>query len=82
MANTTGNKFGGRKKGTPNRLTKETRMLFKNFIYNEIENIEPLLNELEPQKRLEIIIKLLPYALPKIETVSHSTHEPFDLEIF
>ncbi len=37
MANTTGKKFGGRKKGTPNRLTKELRTILKNVLYNELE---------------------------------------------
>ena len=29
MANTTGLKYGGRQKGTPNRLTKELRAILK-----------------------------------------------------
>jgi hypothetical protein len=29
MANTTGKKYGGRQKGTPNKLTKELRTLLK-----------------------------------------------------
>ena len=36
MANTTGNKYGGREKGTPNRLTKELRTLLKNILYQEL----------------------------------------------
>jgi hypothetical protein len=81
MANTTGKKFGGRKKGTPNRLTKETRTLLKNIFYNEIENIESLLNELEAEKRLEIIIKFLPYILPKVNSTNYSTHEPIEWDM-
>ena len=81
MANTTGKKFGGRKKGTPNRLTKETRTLLKNIVYNEMENIEPLLNELETEKRLEIIVKFLPYVLPKVESVNLNKDEPMDWNI-
>ena len=33
MANTTGNKYGGRVKGTPNRLTKELRTVLKDIFY-------------------------------------------------
>ena len=44
MANTTGNKFGGRTKGTPNKLTKELRELLKNILYNEMEKIEEYLD--------------------------------------
>ena len=32
MANTTGQKHGGRKKGTPNRLTRELRTILKDVL--------------------------------------------------
>ena len=48
--NTTGKKYGGRKKGTPNKLTKELREVLKNVLYNEIENIEESLESLEPKE--------------------------------
>ena len=53
MANTTGKKYGGREKGTPNRLTKELRTILKDVLYNELERIEELLESLEPKERLE-----------------------------
>ena len=61
MANTTGKKYGGRKKGTPNKLTKELRSVLKEVIYNELENIEEQLNQLDPKQRVELVIKLMPY---------------------
>lgn len=78
MANTTGNKYGGRKKGTPNKLTKELRSVLKEVIYNELENIEEQLDELEPKQRLELVIKLMPYVFPKMESASHMINEPLD----
>lgn len=78
MANTTGNKFGGRTKGTPNKLTKELRTVLKNILYNEIEKIEDYLDLLEPKEKLETIIKLMPYILPKTSTISHTANEPLD----
>ena len=75
MANTTGNKFGGRTKGTPNKLTKELRELLKNILYNEMEKIEEYLDGLEPKEKLETIIKLMPYILPKTSTISHTVNE-------
>jgi hypothetical protein len=78
MANTTGKKYGGRQKGTPNRLTKELRTILKTVLYNELEKIEELLDSLEPKARLELVIKLIPFILPKVETVSHTYNEPFD----
>ena len=82
MANTTGKKFGGRQKGTPNRLTKELRTILKNVLYNELDNIEELLDSLEPKERLELVIKLIPFILPKVDKIGHTYNEPFDAGFF
>tara|TARA_B110000977_G_scaffold199957_1_gene288879 strand:+ start:27 stop:269 length:243 start_codon:yes stop_codon:yes gene_type:complete len=78
MANTTGNKYGGREKGTPNRMTKELRTLLKDILYQELEEIQERLELLKPKERLELLIKLMPYALPKVTSISHKTNEPLD----
>jgi hypothetical protein len=78
MANTTGIKHGGRQKGTPNKLTKELRSIMKEVIYNELENIEERLDQLEPKHRLELVVKLMPYVFPKMESASHKINEPLD----
>ena len=67
-----GIKYGGRKMGTPNKLTKELRSLLKEVVFNELENIDERLDELEPKQMLELVLKLTPYVFPKIETVSHN----------
>ena len=77
MANTTGIKYGGRTKGTPNRLTKEMRTILKNLLFTELENIEELMDSLDSKQRIELVIKLLPFILPK-ETVCHTYNEPVD----
>ena len=78
MANTTGNKYGGREKGTPNRITKELRSLLKDVLYEEIGALQERLDALNPKERVELLIKLMPYALPKVTSVSHTTNEPLD----
>ncbi|MDB4050980.1 hypothetical protein N9454_06860 [Flavobacteriaceae bacterium] len=78
MANTTGNKYGGRQKGTPNRMTKELRVLLKDILYQELEQLQERLELLEPKQRIELIIKLTPYILPKVNNISHTTNEPLD----
>lgn len=78
MANTTGNKYGGRQKGTPNRITKELRTLLKDILYQELEQVQERLELLEPKERIELLIKLMPYALPKVTSVPHTTNEPLD----
>ena len=78
MANTTGIKYGGRRKGTPNRITKELRTVLKDLLFEELQNIPDHLEKLNTKERLELIIKLLPYALPKVTSVSHTTNEPIE----
>jgi len=73
-----GIKTGGRQKGTPNKLTKELREVLKNVVYKQLESLDETLNELEPKERLEITIKLMAYALPKVQTISPTTNEPLD----
>ena len=70
MANTTGKKFGGRTKGTPNRTTSETKELIKDIVNKELEWLPKLLMKLEPNERINAIAKLLPYVLPKQQELS------------
>ncbi len=78
MANTTGIKHCGRQKGTPNKLTKEIRTVLKDLIYKELDEIKEHLDSLEPKQRIELVIKLIPYVLPKVESISHNTNVPLD----
>ena len=75
-------KTGGRVKGTPNKLTKEIRVVLKNIIAKEIENLPDLLKDLESRERLELLIKLMPFALPKVRDISYSVGEPLEMDIF
>ena len=78
MANTTGQKHGGRKKGTPNRLTRELRTILKDVLYQEMEQLEERLNDLDPKDRMHIILKLMPYVFPKVMDVQSTKDEPLD----
>ena len=77
-----GTKTGGRVKGTPNKLTKEIRAVLKNVMAEEIEALPQLLINLEPRERIEIVIKLMPFVVPKVKDVSHDSGEPFDFGVF
>lgn len=75
MANNTGKKYGGREPGTPNKLTKELRAVLKNVLHDEIELLPDHFCKLEPKDRLELLVKLLPFALPKVEPESYQIGE-------
>lgn len=74
-------KTGGRTKGTPNKLTKEIRQTLKNALADQMEEIPQLLSELPVEKRLDYLIKLMPYVLPKVEPVSMNKGEPVSYDI-
>tara|TARA_B100000768_G_C11204158_1_gene343071 strand:- start:282 stop:521 length:240 start_codon:yes stop_codon:yes gene_type:complete len=76
-----GEKTGGRTIGTPNKTTKEIRTVLKGVINNELQNIETLISEMTPKERLGIIIKLIPYVLPKVETVNATFGEPLNWDL-
>ena len=68
MANTTGKKFGGRQKGTPNKCTAQTKALLTDLIIGETDRIQEALSEVfESNKKdyLLIMARLLPYVIPK-----------------
>ena len=71
-------KTGGRIKGTPNKLTKELRSVLKNIICKELELLDQQLDQLEPKQRVELLIKLMPYVFPKLNSISYTSNEPID----
>jgi hypothetical protein len=66
-------KTGGRQKGTPNKTTSEARDILKQIIFKQIESLESDLEAMQPAERLAVIVKLIPYAIPKLKDVSSST---------
>lgn len=74
MANNTGKKFGGRKKGTPNKETKELRERISALLESEWETILRDLKTLTPKERIDTYTKLLEYSLPKLSR-AENTHE-------
>lgn len=60
-----GYKTGGRSKGTPNKLTQESKEILNCIVNKEIANLPKLLDELSPEKRAGILTRLMPYVIPK-----------------
>ena len=64
-----GRKTGGRKAGTPNKISGEMRLLLKQIISDELEALPATLEQLPGKERLEAVLKLMPFVLPKIESI-------------
>ena len=64
-----------RQKGTPNRITSATKGLISQLILGQTDRIQEALDEVfECNKReyLQIMVRLLPYVIPKATEVSPS----------
>lgn len=72
MANTTGQKFGGRKKGTPNKDTAQLRERIENLLEDNWDEILEDMKQLSPKDRIDTYTKLLEYALPKLSRMEAS----------
>jgi 23S rRNA C2498 (ribose-2'-O)-methylase RlmM len=66
----TGIKTGGRTKGVVNKTTAETKEILQKIVSNELDNISTLLEKLEPKERIDAVIKMLPYIVPKQQEIT------------
>ena len=56
-------------------LVGNIRDTLKEMMQKELENLPDSLKELEPAQRLNILCKLIPFVLPKVESVHHEQGE-------
>jgi hypothetical protein len=63
-------KTGGRKQGTPNKLTFQTRQILVNVLNAELSNLPSLLEKLTPSERVDAVCKLSKFALPPLNAIS------------
>jgi hypothetical protein len=90
MANKTGMKYGGRKKGTANKATVRLREAFRELLEGNMGRLQELLDkvaEKNPQKALELMLKLSEFALPKLRAIEvnneseEALHTSLDIRI-
>lgn len=61
-------KTGGRKKGTPNKVTKDVREAYTLLVHQNIPKLQGWLDRVgegNPEKALQIMISLSEYVIPK-----------------
>ena len=71
-------KYVGRKKGTPDRLTKEVRTVLKELVFDEISQVQFHFEKLDPKDRIDLLTKLIPFVCSKIKSENHDLNEPLD----
>ena len=73
--NTTGKKFGGRKKGVPNKLTAEVKKKVQSLLDGAIGSID--LNECTTAERIRLIEIGLRYTLPTMKQVENQPEREY-----
>ena len=59
-------------------LTSNIRETLKEMMQKEIEKLPETLKELEPAQRLNILCRMMPFVLPKVESIHHESGEPLE----
>lgn len=71
MAATKGHKKeGGRKPGTPNKVTQDVRQRYKDFVEGNLGNLDRWLERVatsDPDKALDFMLKFSEYFIPKLQ---------------
>jgi len=65
----------------PQTLTQDLRANLKSLVEKELNQLPETLAALAADKRLEVLLKLLPFVLPKVESVSMTKGEPTSWEL-
>ena len=78
--NTTGNKYGGRTKGTPNKLTSKIKDKLKSKISEAIGSLD--LADMTKSEKLKLIQLGLPYIITKLQIEEpQQEQQMFQIEI-
>lgn len=79
-----GKKVGGRTPGAVNKITSEVREILQLVLTNEISQLEAYLSELTTKDKVDAIIKLMPYLIPRMPNeliVNDTSNMKFDFEV-
>lgn len=77
-------KQGGRPLGARNKISETMRESLTEVLKCEIEGLKERFDSLYDIQRIELLVKLLPYAVPKLATEIKITEQPpmrFDFDV-
>lgn len=60
----------GRPKGAMNKTTANTKAIIQKVVTQELAGLTELMAGLKPKERAEILVKLLPFVIPKQTEIS------------
>jgi hypothetical protein len=77
--NTTGKKYGGRTKGTPNKLSNEIKEKLSKVLMNAMSTLD--IDSMTQNERLKLIQIGLTYVVPKLKHTEEIREEPREFQI-
>jgi hypothetical protein len=76
-----GVKHGGRKLGTPNKVSSELKEVLSEYCLNEFQFLNTNIEKLTLSERLVFFLKVLPFVLPKNGVPEANTGEAVTLPV-
>jgi len=70
-----GQKTGGRKLGSLNKVTNEVKTIIADIVANNLQSINEDIASLSPLERVNAITKLLPYVIPRQTDIATTSRE-------
>ncbi len=59
------NKTGGRRLGTPNKITSNLKATIQGIVERQFETLEDDLEQMDAKDKVSLVLKLVEYVLPK-----------------
>lgn len=78
MAHKDGSKSGGRKKGTPNKVTTERKDLIRELLFDDWEQMVQDFKKLSAKERIDAKIKLMSFVIAKMQSTANIHSINFD----
>lgn len=66
------NNPAGKPKGAKNKVSQDIREKIATLIEGNLNDFEKDLSKLEPKERIKFLIDLMPYVVPKLQTISNT----------
>ena len=61
--------------------TKSMRKKLKSIFDAELEKLPEYIEAMQPTEKLQFLIKIMPFILPKVESVEYSNGEPLNFDL-
>jgi hypothetical protein len=74
-------KLGGRSKGSENKVTSDVRQAYADLLNNNLDKLQNDLDSLKPYQRLQVILKLSEFVVPRLQNVEADLNQAREIII-